>query len=53
MTSRMRIPGTPGHRCRCGGVADLGAIVCRKCLARYRWRRRKAPYPGEEDVTCS
>ncbi|SRR6266568_1345546 len=29
------------HHCACGALAEEGSHVCRKCLNRARWARRK------------
>jgi len=38
-----------GRRCLCGAFIEHHKAICRKCDMRARWRRRKAPYPGDSD----
>jgi hypothetical protein len=46
-----------GRSCGCGARIDDGSASCRKCTARSRWQRRKAPRPSKRraagDESCS
>lgn len=50
---RIHHPGTHGRNCGCGALSEEDTRLCRKCAARFRWLRRKAPRHMEGDETCS
>jgi hypothetical protein len=48
-TMRTPLVVLAGRRCPCGASIEHYKAICRKCDMRARWRRRKAPYPGDAD----